>query len=208
MSVKPPLKASVEELSRMLDVIENEILPLTKKSVEEIGNKVFGAAVLEGSTLKTLCAGTNHEIECPLYHGEVFVIDQWAKSTDPGRRGEIASNSIFLSTHEPCCMCISSIVWAGFEKVFYLFSYDTTAEQGIPHDLDIMHELWGVQSYQRCNKFCSTACIIDLINSVSNSTMRKELEQTVQRLTDIYAKISEKYHKNKNINQQNSLPFS
>ena len=49
-------------------------------------------------------------------------------------------------------MCISSIVWSGFKKVFYLFPYLTTSKQGIPHDIDIMHELWGVPSYQRQNK--------------------------------------------------------
>merc|ERR1719357_1909714 len=135
MSTRPTMVASADELSRFLDVIENEIFPLTKQSVVKSGNKVFGAAILELGSLKTLCAGTNHEMECPIYHGEVYVIEKWAKSTPAAQRGEIVSNSVFLSTHEPCCMCISAIVWTGFEKVLYLFPYETTSKQGIPHDI-------------------------------------------------------------------------
>ena len=30
--------------------------------------------------------------------------------------------------------------------------YETTSAQGIPHDIDIMHELWDVTSYQKRNK--------------------------------------------------------
>ena len=33
------------------------------------GNKVFGAAVLD-SSLGTIVADTNHEMESPLFHGE------------------------------------------------------------------------------------------------------------------------------------------
>ena len=204
---KPPIKASAEELKRFLEVIEKEILPLTKQSVEKLGNKWFGAAVLEDVTLSTLYAGTNHEIECPLYHGEVYVIDQWAKQIAPADRGSVASNSTFLSTHEPCCMCISSIVWTGFQKIVYLFPYETTSDQGIPHDLDIMHELWGVQLCRKRNKFCATACIKDLISAEQNEDWRRELEKTCERLTQMYNDISNTYHENKKENIDNSLAF-
>lgn len=35
------------------------------------GNKVFGAAILKLSDLSLVAVGTNTEIECPLWHGEV-----------------------------------------------------------------------------------------------------------------------------------------
>ena len=37
----------------------------------------FGAAVLD-SDYNSVVADTNHETECPLYHGEVYTILQWA----------------------------------------------------------------------------------------------------------------------------------
>ena len=33
-------------------------------------------------------------------------------------------------------------------RIVYLFPYESTRDQGIPHDLQIMHELWAVERYQ------------------------------------------------------------
>ena len=53
-----------------LDVIEHDVVPLTRAGVER-GDKVFGAAVLRKSDLSLVIAGTNRETENPLFHGEV-----------------------------------------------------------------------------------------------------------------------------------------
>jgi hypothetical protein len=136
--------------------------------------------------LETVVADTNHETESPLFRGEVYVLQQWAAETPPAARGQTAADAVLLATHEPCCMCISSIVWAGFRKVYYLFPYLTTREQGIPHDLDIMQELWNVPSYQKRNKFCATACIIDQIQALSDGDDKSKLEASVARITRVY----------------------
>jgi tRNA(Arg) A34 adenosine deaminase TadA len=115
----PPLKATAQELERMLHVIEHEIFSLTREAVGD-GNKVFGAAILD-ETFQTEVIQTNRELISPLFHGEVHAIYVWSSQTPAAERGDAARNSIFLSTHEPCCMCISSIVWAGFKRVYYLF---------------------------------------------------------------------------------------
>ena len=72
----PELGASASQLRRMLEVVESEILPKTAAQVAA-GNKFFGAAVLD-SAYNTVVADTNRETECPLYHGEVYTIQQWA----------------------------------------------------------------------------------------------------------------------------------
>ena len=138
---RPALSASASELRRLLTVIEEDILPVTREGVAR-GNKVFGAAVLsERPELCTVVADTNNELECPLFHGEVYVLQKWAAQTPAEQRGASAARAVFLSTHEPCCMCISAIVWAGFSEVFYFFPYESTRKQGIPHDIEIMHEV-------------------------------------------------------------------
>ena len=73
---QPELRASAPQLGRMLEVVEREILPKTTEQVAA-GNKFFGAAVLD-SEYNAVVADTNHETECPLYHGEVYTILQWA----------------------------------------------------------------------------------------------------------------------------------
>merc|ERR1712196_301792 len=116
-----PFTATPEMVRRMLSVIEKEVLPKTAKGVDK-GNKVFGAAILDGrdaENVPTVIADTNHETLCPMYHGEIYTIKQWSEKI-PASERPAPADSIFVSTHEPCCMCISAIVWTGFKKVCYL----------------------------------------------------------------------------------------
>ena len=151
-----------------------------------------------------LCS--NEETTCPLFHGEIKTIYEWCKIIPASQRGPAAQSSIFLSTHEPCCMCISSIVWCGFHTVYYFFPYHITSEQGIPHDINTMHELWGVNSYRKQNKYVSTECLMDLIANLDDSLPEKEeLRSLQEELIGIYDKLSGKYHSEKADNTNNTL---
>lgn len=202
---QPKLSATTAELFRLLEVIEKDIVPITRRGVD-IGNKVFGAAVLDQSLQTVVCADTNTETDCPLFHGEVKVIYEWSKLIPASERGPAAQSSIFLATHEPCCMCIASIVWSGFPKVFYLFPYLLTSAQGIPHDINTMHELWGVDTYRKQNRYCSTACLMTLVDELEDDHPDKPaLQETIQRLIATYNELSKKYHTEKAANPNNSL---
>jgi len=202
----PELEATSDDIERMLGIIDQEIFPITEQGVAK-GNKMFGAAILD-SDLKTKVVETNSELTSPLFHGEVHAIYQWSKVVPAGERGPSARSGVFLSTHEPCCMCISSIVWTGFQRVYYLFPYEATKAQGIPYDINIMHELWGVESYRKQSKFCSTACLIDLVESLPDSDVKKEgLRVKIEELTKKYEQVSNKYHSEKSENTENSLAF-
>lgn len=202
-----PLTATPEMIRRLLSVIENEVLPKTVQGVAA-GNKVFGAAVLDGRTpeMPTVIADTNNETLCPLYHGEVYTIKQWSETISPVDRPAPA-DSIFLSTHEPCCMCISSIVWSGFKKIFYFFPYEASRDQGIPHDINIMQELWQVPRYAPCNKFCTSVGLLEVIAECEDE-VREEFGITVDRITKKYEELSCKYHTEKTNNPNNTLAFN
>jgi tRNA(Arg) A34 adenosine deaminase TadA len=207
-SFTPPLTASASDIKKMLETIENAILPKTREGVAN-GNKVFGAAILSDE-FNLRYADTNNEIKCPLLHGEVNTIMEWSKQIPSHQFGSAAKSSIFLSTHEPCCMCISSIVWAGFNTVYYFLPYAVTTDQGIPWDVETMHELWGVQSYQRQNKFCKTACIMDLIQQLpeDNHAQKKEKRHLIDwqdSLKQQYNDLANHYHTEKESNKSNSL---
>jgi tRNA(Arg) A34 adenosine deaminase TadA len=60
--------------ARFLDVIERDIVPLTRAGVAA-GNKLFGAAILKKSDLSLVVAATNAETENPLFHGEVSALN-------------------------------------------------------------------------------------------------------------------------------------
>ena len=102
--------------ARLLDVMEHDILPLTDRGVSA-GNKVFGAAVLRKADLSVVVAETNGETENPLWHGEVHTLKRFYELPERPAPGELA----FLSTHEPCTMCMSAITWAGFDNFYYFF---------------------------------------------------------------------------------------
>ena len=90
--------------------IEAEIVPLTRRGVAE-GNKVFGAAVLRKSDLSLVLAGTNNETANPLWHGEIHTLKLLYEMPRPARPAP--ADCLFLSTHEPCSMCLSAITWGG-----------------------------------------------------------------------------------------------
>lgn len=135
--------------ARLLDVIERDILPLTRSGVAA-GNKVFGAAILRRGDLTLVLAETNAETENPLWHGEIHALKRFHERADRPDPAEC----LFLSTHEPCTMCASALAWAGFREVVYFFTHQDSRDAfAIPHDLKILHELFGVDDWRRENAF-------------------------------------------------------
>lgn len=90
-------------LSAFLDCIETQIIPLTAAGVLK-GSKVFGAAVLRKSDLSVVVAQTNDETGCPLWHGEVNTIRHFYSLKREERPS--AKECVFLTTHEPCSLCL------------------------------------------------------------------------------------------------------
>ena len=127
-------------VTRLLETIESSIVPLTRTGVAG-GNKIFGGAILRKSDLSLVLAATNNELENPLWHGEVHTLKLFYELPDDARPA--TGECIFLSTHEPCSLCLSAITWAGFDNFFYLFSYEDSRDAyGIPHDLLILDEVF------------------------------------------------------------------
>lgn len=200
---RPKLTATGDELLKMLRIIEQDILPLTETGVAN-GNKMFGAAILDHK-YNCVHPDTNAESLCPTFHAEVKCIVSWSERTPAKDRGPIAQRSIFLATHEPCMMCVSSIVWGGWNKCWYFFGYENTSEQGIPHDINTMHELWGVNSYRKQNKYLSTSSILEAIEKIPEGPIKTECLSLRDKLIREYDRLSHKYHTDKVNNPDNSL---
>jgi len=187
----------------LLGAIESAILPLTRARVAA-GNKVFGAALLRKSDLSVLIAGTNNEIENPLWHGEVSTIKRFHEL--PKAERPQPTDLIFLSTHEPCSMCLSAITWAGFDNFYYFFSHEDSRDAfAIPHDLRILKEVFTLDpgGYRRSNAFWNSYAIRNMIEALPQDE-RERMKTRADAIVDEYKTLSMTYQAGKS---DNAIPL-
>lgn len=191
-------------LEKLIDVIEQDIIPLTEQGVAE-GNKVFGAALLNKSDLSLVLAETNNETENPLWHGEIHTIMRFYEMSEKGRPE--TKDMIFLSTHEPCSMCLSAITWSGFDNFYYLFSHEDSRDAfSIPHDLKILKEVFTLDpgGYNHDNSFWHSHSIPKMVASLSDSD-RARLERRLDAIRAKYDAMSNDYQSSKD---GNAIPLN
>ena len=191
-------------LETILNVFLNEVLPLTEKGVAK-GSKVFGAAIIKKDDLSVVIAETNHEIENPLWHGEMHALKKFYELDANTRPNE--KECMFLSSHEPCSMCLSAITFSGFDNFYFLFPYnDTNDEFNIPHDLNILKEVFKINDgeYNKENSYWKSQNINLLIEKLPTSKKEKILSQ-LREIKKKYQKLSNQYQENKD---GNSIPLN
>jgi tRNA(Arg) A34 adenosine deaminase TadA len=193
-------------ISRLLDVIETDIVARTKGGVGG-GNKLFGAAILRKSDLSVVIAETNNETESPIWHGEMHAIRRFFEM--PAAERPDPKDCLFLATHEPCSLCLSGITWSGFDNFYYLFSYEQTRDAfGIPHDIRILREVYAVPDpdrgfvpedrplYNRKNAFFTAHDIQQMIAGQDRSS-KERLVERVDNLNAVYNDLSATYQADK-----------
>ncbi len=190
-------------LEKLLNIFLNEILPLTEKGVAK-GNKIFGAAIIKKDDLSLVIAETNNEIKNPLWHGEMHALKKFYELNSEKRPNE--KDCMFLSSHEPCSLCLSAITFSGFDNFYYLFPYSVTNNEfNIPHDLNILKEVFKITDgeYNKENSYWRSQSINMLIESLSHQKKEKKLKQ-LDKIKKKYQALSNEYQENKS---ENSIPL-
>ncbi|EIM74175.1 zinc-binding CMP/dCMP deaminase [Nitratireductor aquibiodomus RA22] len=191
-------------INRLLDVIEQDILPKTAEGVAH-GNKLFGAAILKKSDLSLVLAETNNELENPLWHGEVHTLKRFYELPKDARPD--TKDCIFLSTHEPCSLCLSAITWTGFDNFYYLFSHEDSRDAfAIPHDLKILKEVFTLEpgGYNAENAFWKSYALPALATALPKADA-EAVKARIATLAAAYAALSQRYQDSK---AENDIPLN
>lgn len=191
-------------LNRLLDVIEHDIAPKTRKGVEA-GNKLFGAAILRKADLSLVVAETNNETANPLWHGEMHAIKRFFELPDH----PAPKDCLFLATHEPCSLCLSGITWSGFDNFYYLFSHQDSADSfAIPYDIQILKAVYAVPDpdraapapgrdlYNRTNPYFTSHDMSRMIAGLDRGN-KERLTARIDDLSALYSDLSAVYQRDK-----------
>jgi len=190
------------DFKAILDKIINELVPLTQNSVQE-GNKIFGAIILSKKDYSTIVVDTNNETSNPIFHGEISTINNYFKNVNHTKPNEC----LFISSHEPCSMCLSAITWSGFDNFYYLFPFqDTENKFNIPHDLNILKEVFNIKDgkYNKTNHYWKSFSILNEIQNTSPS-LKYELINKYKEISEKYENLSQIYQKSK---KNNKIPLN
>lgn len=188
----------------LLKTIGTEILPLTRLGVAG-GNKVFGAAILRKADRSLVIAETNNETANPLWHGEMHVLKRFYEM--PAANRPATSECLFLSTHEPCSLCLSAITWTGFDNFYYLFSHEDSRDAfQIPHDLRILKEVFGLEpgGYNATNAYWTAHSIRAMVAALPEGEARRDLETRIENIAQAYQALSDDYQ---GVKEQQDIPL-
>ena len=191
---------TIMNYNSILDIIIDTLIPETKIAVQK-GNKIFGAFVVKKSDLSFVITGTNNEIANPLYHGEISVLFNFFKSKNLNPK-----DYYFISSHEPCSLCLSAITWSGFDNFYYFFSYkETDSTFRIPHDLNILQEVFKIKDgeYSKNNSYWKSFSIIDQIKE-NQDINNHHLIKKIDKIKLLYSDLSTQYQ---NAKISNNIPL-
>ncbi len=95
-----------------------------KKSLQE-GNSGFGAVIIKDNFVISKARDKDTISKDPTSHAEINVIRQASHQL----RGDF-KGCMLISTHEPCPMCSTAIVWAGIKHIAFGYSIKDAIAQG------------------------------------------------------------------------------
>lgn len=164
--------ADSEKLKRLLEIVRDEIIPLTESEVVQ-GSGYTGAAVVRADTLMSVMIGANCSAQSPLFHGSIDALNRFFKlpvRPDP-------SELIFVATHDPCPMCTAAIAIAGFKELWYIFPLESSEH--------LCEELFGSKRSRGENAYFTRQCLADAVREDGSSDLAAMLDEIEKKYEEL-----------------------
>ena len=191
--------AQTELCKRLLDVIEHDILPITRAGVAE-GNKAFGAAILRKSDLSLVIADANRENQEPPVPWRDCDPECVLRSAGDGS----AENQRVFFPDRPRILSHVPVGdhLGGVRQLLYLFDYTATRDTfRIPHNLKILQDVFRLPdgAYAHRNDFWHCHDVNEMA-AASPDAQAAGFRQRIGRIREAFVALSETYQQSKSAN--------
>lgn len=183
------------ELEKYMRIAINE----AEKSLRE-GNNGFGAVIVKHGNIIASSHDKEDTDNDPTSHAEINTIKEASKKI-----GKNLSGCILVSTHEPCPMCASAIVWSGISKIAYGYTIKEALAQGRKRIAFSCKEIFdrAGADIEICEGVLNSECSI-----LYREDVRKEIERLINVDDGILSKLNEDSTKKRTLwFQENNQSF-
>jgi len=124
--------------------IMRRVIELSRQAVIGRHGGPFGAVVVKDG--KIIAEAHNEVLSAtdPTAHAELLAVRRACKALS---RFEL-SGSILYTNGSPCCMCMSSMLWARLDRIYYILGMDESAAIGLG-DADFYGDLAKPEDQRR-----------------------------------------------------------
>lgn len=152
------------------------------------GNSGFGAVIAKSGELVAKAHDTEKTMADSTAHAEMTVI-----RSASARLGRDLTGCVLVTTHEPCPMCATAVIWSGITGIAYGYSIKDAIKQGRKR-IDIScRELFKRAGKEICVK---EALLQDQCSVLYNKKVRDEIirlrDTDTQKLTALAENLSKK----------------
>ena len=147
------------------------------------GNHGFGAILLKDGEIIAQSHDEEETAQDPTSHAELNVIRIASKKV-----GKNLSRCMLVSTHEPCPMCASAIVWSGITEIGFGYSIEKSLEQG-RNRINLSCD----EVFKRAGKAITIHS--DVLSKECGVLYQKSVRDEVKRLRNVSKKALFEYNK-------------
>jgi len=141
------------------------------------GNNGFGAVIVRDEQIIASAHDTEATDGDPTSHAELNAIRAASK-----KLGRKLSGCIMLSTHEPCPMCASAVVWSGISEIAYGYSIKEAIKQG--------RKRIGITCHEFFDRAGADIIIHEnILNHKCSILYRKDVRIEIERLRNVNEQI-------------------